>query len=106
MALTNGQPMITLRRELLRLAATIGGSVSVMLLMLLTWQAMADRNPRTDDVPRLIPYNGVMEFNGRPVTLTGADSPWIQFDIYDAADNAPLYQQRMQVEVRQVASRR
>ena len=90
--------MNTWKTNLLMMA----GNLAICLIALTTWQALADQNPRTDDVPRLIPYNGVMEFDGQPVTLVGIDAPWIQFDIYDGPDinTSPIYRQRMQVEVR------
>ncbi|MEO1270025.1 MAG: hypothetical protein AAFX99_18210, partial [Myxococcota bacterium] len=68
-------------------------------LTLLGLQAMADGDPTTDNVPRLIPYNGVLKTNGAPVTATGEDAPWLRFDITDGEEaQAPVvYSQSMQV---------
>ena len=60
----------------------------------------ADGNPATDTVPRILPYQGVLELDGRPVHATGAEALAIEFALYDGADAAtPVYTQATSVEV-------
>lgn len=62
--------------------------------------AHADGDPATDAVPRMIPYQGILEIDGMPVDATGADAIPIRFALYDRPDgNEPVYAQRIDVEV-------
>jgi len=74
-----------------------------VILVLLGVQAAADQNAATDDVPMLIPYRGILERDGRPVTLTGSDAPLMTFELVDgaAADAPTVFSQTMQVNVYQ-----
>ncbi|MEL6180887.1 MAG: hypothetical protein AAFS10_18145, partial [Myxococcota bacterium] len=64
------------------------------------WSAFADGDPATDNVPRMLPYQGVLELNGEPVHAAGEDALWIQFAIYDGPDAPmPVYTQRKRIEV-------
>ena len=62
---------------------------------------MADGDPGTDDVPRMIPYQGVLEMDGAPVNAMGGDAIWVEFGLYDGpGEGAQLrYTQRRALEV-------
>ncbi|MEL6177719.1 MAG: hypothetical protein AAFS10_02140, partial [Myxococcota bacterium] len=90
------------RREWIGLstgAALMGGLIAA--LMTVTLQVAADQDASTDDVPRLIPYHGILELDGAPVTAAGDDAPWLRFDITDGSGlEAPtVYTQSMQVDL-------
>ena len=60
----------------------------------------ADGDPTTDDVPRMLPYQGTLEINGQPVHATGTSALAMRFDLYDSAEAPePVYSQRVTVEV-------
>ena len=62
--------------------------------------AHADGDPTTDTVPRLLPYQGLLELDGRPVDATGDRALHLMFALYDAADaEQPVYRQPLVVEV-------
>ncbi|MCB9541068.1 MAG: hypothetical protein R3F65_01850 [bacterium] len=62
--------------------------------------ARADGDPRTDAVPRMLPYQGLLELDGRPVHATGDDALHLLFALYAAPDmEQPVYQQPIVVEV-------
>ena len=79
-------------------AMLLGGCVTA--LSMIGSQVIADQDPGTDDVPRLLPYNGTLYFDGDPVTAQGDEGPWLRFDITDGnADDSPVvYSQSMQVD--------
>ncbi|MEO1270410.1 MAG: hypothetical protein AAFX99_20175, partial [Myxococcota bacterium] len=69
-------------------------------LTTLTWSVVADSNPTTDDVPKQLPYQGVLEFNGEPLHATGEDAVAVTFALYDGPDAmAPVYSQQLSIEV-------
>ncbi|MCB9528199.1 MAG: hypothetical protein H6701_07375 [Myxococcales bacterium] len=81
-------------RAAVLLAALLGALVP------LATAALADGDPRTDDVPRLLPYQGQLELDGRPVHATGDDALHLLFALYDGPDAVePVYQQPIVVEV-------
>ena len=62
--------------------------------------AYADGDPTTDAVPRMLPYQGMLELDGRPVHATGDAALHLLFALYAAPDAAePVYQQPITVEV-------
>lgn len=72
----------------------------VVLLTLTAGAASADGDPRTDGVPRLLPYQGQLELDGRPVNATGESALHIGFLLFDGADaEAHAYRQDLQIEV-------
>ncbi|MEL6177720.1 MAG: hypothetical protein AAFS10_02145 [Myxococcota bacterium] len=94
--------MMISRLELMTLmtsSALAGGLVLGALL--LTLHAAADGDPATDNVTRVIPYHGVLKFNGEPVTATGENAPWLRLNITDGSGpEAPvIYAQSVQVNV-------
>lgn len=61
---------------------------------------LADGDPRTDNVPRMLPYQGQLELDGRPVEATGDAALHLLFSLYDGPDaEAPVYSQPLVVEV-------
>lgn len=65
-----------------------------------TTPALADGDPATDSVPRMLPYQGQLEVDGRPLNATGAQALHIEFALYDGAEaEAPRYRQTQIVEV-------
>ena len=67
---------------------------------LLAGPAWADGDPATDQVPRMLPYQGRLEIDGRPIDATGADALHLLFSLYDGADaEQPTYSQPIVVEV-------
>lgn len=70
------------------------------VMMTLTVNVMADGDPTTDDVPRTLPYQGILEIDGEPVDATGGNALHIMFELYDGqASEAPVYRQSQPVEV-------
>jgi hypothetical protein len=62
--------------------------------------AHADGDPTTDAVPRALPYQGVLEIDGEPITATGDDALAIEFALYTSAESVePVYRQQIRVEV-------
>ena len=62
--------------------------------------ALADGDARTDDVPRLLPYQGTFEVDGQPLDARGADALHILFALYDGPEaEQPTYRQAIAVEV-------
>jgi len=82
------------------LMSAASGAV-VTSVAVLGLQAAADQNPSTDNVPKLIPYTGTLEQDGRRVDAAGADALWMRFDIHDgsAAGSPVVYSQRQPVDV-------
>ena len=69
-------------------------------LLLSPAAAYADGDPTTDAVPRLLPYQGMLELDGRPVHATGDAALHLLFALYAAPDaDQPVYQQPITVEV-------
>ena len=82
-----------------RVAAAAGGMLLGILVMI-GLSAMADGDPTTDTVPRMLPYTGTLEQNGQPVNAVGENAIHILFSLYDAADaEAPVYNQPLRLEV-------
>lgn len=80
------------------LAITVGCVIGALATT--TFAVFADGDPTTDSVPRAMPYQGILEFNGQPVNAFGADAIWIEFALYDGEDSQdPVYTQRMPVDV-------
>lgn len=66
----------------------------------ITSPARADGDPTTDDVPRMLPYQGVLERDGVPVEAAGENALHLLFALYDGAGaEAPIYTQALVVEV-------
>ena len=62
--------------------------------------AHADGDATTDSVPRMLPYQGVLEIDGRPVDANGDRALSVVFELYDGPEaEAPTYRQPMQIEV-------
>ena len=79
----------------LLLAASFAGGAFATVL-----QAFADGDPSTDAVPRIVPYQGVLELNGQPVNAVGEQAVSIRFELFDGAEaEAPVYSQSLAVEV-------
>lgn len=88
------QPL-ALRGLPLVLAGLALGVVSSVAL-----SALADGDPTTDDVPRMFPYQGVLESDGVPVNATGERALLIRFALFDGPDaETPVYVQDNAVEV-------
>ena len=65
-----------------------------------TYGALADGDPTTDDVPRTLPYNGILELNGQPVNASGEEAILIEFALFDGhGAEAPTYTQQILVDV-------
>lgn len=72
----------------------------IALSVLLSGSAFADGDPRTDNVPRVLPYQGILEMDGSPVNATGADALHITFALFDGpAAEQPAYRQDLRIEV-------
>ena len=68
-------------------------------LSTLTLTVMADGDPTTDAVPRMLPYHGMLELNGAPVHAVGDEAIPLRFELYDGPEGALVYQQTQRVEV-------
>ncbi len=69
-------------------------------LLTATTSASADGLTNTDDVPRIIPYEGVLEFDGQAYTTNDGDPLLIEFALFDGEDaEDPVYTQRIEVHV-------
>ena len=79
----------------------VGGAGLLMgIILSASFGVMADGDPTTDDVPRTLPYQGVLELNGEPVNAEGLNALHILFELYDGQDaEAPAYSQPIIVEV-------
>ncbi|MEL6181763.1 MAG: hypothetical protein AAFS10_22580 [Myxococcota bacterium] len=67
---------------------------------MLAFSALADGDPATDNVPRLIPYQGTLESDGQPVHAVGPNALDIRFALFDGPEaTEPVYIQDMTVEV-------
>ena len=63
---------------------------------------IAQSDPDVQGIPQVIPYQGILELDGRPVNRLGDRAMWIEFQLYNAENSTnPLYRQRIQVEVYQ-----
>ncbi|MEL6181085.1 MAG: hypothetical protein AAFS10_19160, partial [Myxococcota bacterium] len=51
---------------------------------------LADGNPATDDVPRKIPYEGIMELDGQPLNALNDDAIRVRFELFDG-ENADTF---------------
>lgn len=88
------------RRWLRTVALGSGLGAVLVALMALTAPARADGDPRTDDVPRIMPYEGRLEIDGRPLDAHGDDALHLEFALYDGLDALePVYTQALRVEV-------
>ncbi len=73
---------------------------TLLLALCAAGLAHADGDPSTDDVPRLLPYQGVLELDGAPVEAAGDAALHLLFSLYDGpAAEQPVYSQRLRVEV-------
>ena len=83
-------------RSNLKLAA----GVLLGLITALTVTAMADGDPTTDTVPRVLPYQGTLEFNGQPVHALGEDAIPMRFSLFDGpSSDTAIYNQELSIEV-------
>ena len=70
------------------------------VILTASFGAFADGDPATDDVPRTLPYQGVLELDGAPVNAEGLNALHILFELYDGQDaEVPTYSQPIVVEV-------
>jgi hypothetical protein len=70
------------------------------LVALIPITAVADGNPATDGVPRLLPYQGLLELDGRPVNAVGDNALHIGFLLFRGADaEAHVYRQDLRIQV-------
>ncbi|MEO1269858.1 MAG: hypothetical protein AAFX99_17365, partial [Myxococcota bacterium] len=84
----------------LALCASVFAGVALGVTLSTGWSVFADGNPATDTVPRTIPYQGVLEFNGNPVNASGANAIPVQFELYTGPSTPnPVYSQRIDLEV-------
>ncbi len=80
--------------------ALFAPSILLALTALIAGPAWADGDPLTDGVPRLLPYTGVLEIDGRPVDASGEDALHLLFALYDGPEvEQPVYTQPLIVEV-------
>ena len=62
--------------------------------------AQADGDPTTDNVPRMLPYQGMLELDGQPVNAVGANAINVMFALYDGPGaEQPTYRQQLSIEV-------
>ncbi|MEL6180292.1 MAG: hypothetical protein AAFS10_15125, partial [Myxococcota bacterium] len=71
------------------------------VLSTLAIAVLADGDPATDSVPRMFPYQGILESDGQPITATGDDAIAMQLALYygEGAQEQPVYTQDVEVEV-------
>ena len=75
-------------------------ALALLALAAFTGPARADGDPTTDDVPRMLPYQGVLELDGEPVEAAGEAALHMGFALYDGPDaEQPVYSQPLVVEV-------
>ena len=76
------------------------GGLLVGAAMAWTVSVTADGDPTTDDVPRMLPYQGTLELDGEPVHAVGGDAIAMTLALFDGASGAaPVYRQAVSVEV-------
>ncbi len=80
------------------LASTLASSLLTGALVVAV-TAVADGDPSTDQVPRIIPYNGMLELDGVPVNLVGDAAPFLRFELTDGAAGPVVFTQQAQVQV-------
>jgi cytoskeletal protein CcmA (bactofilin family) len=80
------------------LASTLASSLLTGVLVVAV-TAVADGDPSTDQVPRIIPYNGMLELDGVPVNLVGDAAPFLRFELTDGAAGPVVFTQQAQVQV-------
>lgn len=74
--------------------------LTLCLVALMPLTAAADGNPATDGVPRLLPYQGLLELDGRPVNAVGDNALHIGFLLFRGADaEAHVYRQDLRIQV-------
>lgn len=74
--------------------------IILLALCALPYAAQADGDPTTDNVPRILPYQGILELDGQPVNATGDNALHLGFQIFDGPDaELPVYRQDLRVEV-------
>lgn len=72
----------------------------LLALMFALPAAYADGDPATDAVPRIFPYQGVLELDGRPVNASGDNALHIRFLLFNGVDaEAHVYRQDLQIDV-------
>ena len=76
------------------LIALTGGLFSAIVVLGVS--AIADNNPGTDNVPKLIPYNGTLEKDGHVIN----DAVKLHFRIFDGKDaQNPVWEEQLTVQV-------
>ena len=77
------------------------GGLALGLCLMLAVEAIADQDPTTDQVPRRVPYSGVLELDGEPITAEGEGALWMRFEILDGPEEggALVLQQDARVSV-------
>ncbi len=87
------------RRVMLEFARALG-TAGLVLVLGAAWSAWADGLAFTDNVPRVLTYEGQLERDGAPVTATGTDALWMRFRVYDAdAPEVVIYEEDERVDV-------
>ena len=78
----------------------VGAALLVAGLVPTLHPAWADGDAATDAVPRILPYQGMLELDGRPLDATGDRALHLELALYDGPDAPePAYRQAMSVEV-------
>ena len=76
------------------------GALMTVGLMALGLTALADGDPTTDTVPRVLPYQGTLEQNGQPIHAVGDNALAMRFSLYDGLEGEEaVYIQDLSVEV-------
>lgn len=74
--------------------------IILLALCALPYAAQADGDPTTDNVPRILPYQGILELDGQPVNATGDNALHLGFQLFNGPDaEQPVYRQDLRVEV-------
>ncbi|MEO1266934.1 MAG: hypothetical protein AAFX99_02485 [Myxococcota bacterium] len=81
-------------------ALLLGVGVVLGALSTIALTAMADGDPTTDSVPRMLPYQGTLENNGQPVNAVGDQAIPLRFSLFDGpTSEEAVYIQEIEVEV-------
>ena len=82
-----------------RVSSALGWLV-LGVVMALGFTALADGDPTTDTVPRVLPYQGTLEQNGQPIHAVGDNALAMRFSLYDGLEGEEaVYIQDLSVEV-------
>ena len=80
----------------------IAAALALAMLVPTLHPAWADGDATTDAVPRILPYQGMLELDGRPLDATGDRALHLELALYDGPEAPePAYRQALLVEVYQ-----